>query len=111
MPGSERRRGGIFIASGAGIGWSDPVVGLDEIAHGDRVTYIKMNIEGAEIDALRGAAQTIRRWRPKLAVAAYHRPADLWQVPALIREIHPGYRLYLRQHDGGLIESVVYALA
>jgi FkbM family methyltransferase len=88
-----------------------PVVGLDEVAHGDRVTYIKMNIEGAEIDALRGAAQTIRRWGPKLAVAAYHRPADLWQVPATIREIYPGYRLYLRQHDGGVIESVVYALA
>jgi len=101
-------RGSTLVERG---GSEIPVVGLDEIAHGDRVTYIKMNIEGAEIDALRGAAQTIRRWRPKLAVAAYHRPADLWQVPALIREIHPGYRLYLRQHDGGLIESVVYALA
>ncbi len=88
-----------------------PVVGLDEVARGTRVTYIKMNIEGAEIDALGGAAQTIRRWRPKLAVAAYHRPADLWQVPATIREINPGYRLYLRQHDGGVIESVVYGLA
>jgi FkbM family methyltransferase len=88
-----------------------PVVGLDEIACGTRVTYVKMNIEGAEIDALRGAAQTIGRWRPKLAVAAYHRPADLWRVPATIREIDPGYRLYLRQHDGGIIESVVYALA
>jgi FkbM family methyltransferase len=87
------------------------VVGLDEVARGNRVTYIKMNIEGAEIDALRGAAQTIRRWRPKLAVAAYHRPADLWQVPATIQEISPGYRLYLRQHDGGVIESVVYGLA
>ena len=101
-------RGSALVDRGAS---EIPVVGLDEVARGDRVTYIKMNIEGAEIDALRGAGQTIRRWRPKLAVAAYHRPADLWQVPATIREIYPGYRLYLRQHDGGLIESVVYALA
>jgi hypothetical protein len=69
-----------------------------------------MNIEGAEQEALRGAAESITRWRPKLAISAYHRARDLWQIPALVREIHAGYRLFLRQHDGGVIETVLYAL-
>lgn len=86
------------------------VVSLDQVVRGSRVTYIKMNIEGAELDALRGAAQTITRWKPKLAVSAYHRPADLWRVPETIQDIDSSYRLYVRQHDGGIIESVVYAL-
>ena len=100
-------RGSTLVDGGGG---EILVTGLDEVARGERVTYVKMNIEGAEIEALRGAARTIGRWRPKLAVSAYHRPADLWRVPATIHEIDPRYRLHLRQHDGGIIESVVYAL-
>ena len=86
------------------------VTGLDEILDGARATFIKMNIEGAEIDALWGSAKTIRRWRPRLAISAYHRPSDLWQVPFTFREIHPDYQLYLRQHDGGVIETVAYGV-
>jgi hypothetical protein len=87
-----------------------PVVALDEVLGGSRVTFVKMNIEGAEIEALRGAANSIARWRPKLAISAYHRPSDLWEVAATVREIDPGYRFHLRQHDGGIIETVLYAL-
>lgn len=87
-----------------------PVVGLDEVLNGDRVSLIKLNIEGAELNALEGAKAAITRWRPKLAISAYHRPTDLWQVPFLIHRLRPDYRLYLRQHDGGVIETVVYAL-
>ena len=101
-------RGSILVEEG---GIEIPVVGLDEILGEDRVTYIKMNIEGAELDALKGAEQVITRCKPKLAISAYHRPSDLWQVPELIRSLCPDYRLYLRQHDGGVIETVLYALA
>ncbi len=100
-------RGSILVGSG---GIEVPVVGLDDVLKGDRVTYIKMNIEGAEIEALRGARDSIRRWWPKLAISAYHHPADLWQIIETISEIEPDYRLYLRQHDGGINETVVYAL-
>lgn len=86
------------------------VVALDEVLKGDRVTYIKMNIEGAEIDALKGAAGSIARWTPKLAIAVYHRPSDLWQIAEVVRGLNPNYDLYLRQHDGGVIETVLYAL-
>lgn len=99
---------GSILASDGGV--EIRVVGLDEVLGEGRVTYIKMNIEGAELEALRGAAAAIRRWRPKLAISAYHRPTDLWEVPEVVHELNPGYRLFLRQHDGGVIETVLYAL-
>jgi hypothetical protein len=68
-----------------------------------------MNIEGAEIEALRGARNLIQKHAPKLAISGYHRPSDLWEIPALIRELNPDYKLSLRQHDGGTIETVIYA--
>ena len=86
------------------------VVALDDILAGKRVTFIKMNIEGAELSALRGGAESIRHWHPRLAISAYHRPSDLWAVPFAFREIDPDYRLYLRQHDGGVIETVAYGV-
>jgi FkbM family methyltransferase len=103
----DASRGALISATG---GHEVDVVALDDVLGRERVSYIKLNIEGAEIDALFGAARTIRRWAPKLAISAYHRPSDLWRIPDVIREIRSDYRLYLRQHDGGVIETVLYAL-
>ena len=100
-------RGAIIAEKGA---IEIPVTSLDEDLGEDRVTFVKMNIEGAELDALRGAARSIAKWGPTLAISAYHRPSDLWQVPFLIRELRPEYRLALRQHDAGVIETVAYGL-
>lgn len=99
-------RGSILSDSGT---ISVPVMGLDELLKGDRVSYIKMNIEGAEIDALEGARQAIKKWSPKLAVSAYHYPDHLWKVPFKISELDSSYRIHFRQHDGGIIETVCYA--
>lgn len=85
-------------------------VSLDEILDGRRVTYIKLNIEGAELDALNGARYSIRQHQPILAIAAYHSPDHLWQIPKLIKEMDSGYSIFLRQHDYGNIETVVYAI-
>jgi FkbM family methyltransferase len=87
-----------------------PVVALDVQLAGEAAGVIKMNIEGAEIDALEGAAQTLRRHRPTLMLSVYHRPSDLWRIPETVDAIAPGYRFYLRQHDGGTIETVLYAI-
>ncbi len=87
-----------------------PVVSLDEVLSGSRVDYIKLNIEGAELAALEGARQSIARYHPTLAISAYHAPDHLWRVPELILSIDLGYTLYLRQHDGGAVETVVYAI-
>lgn len=100
-------RGSIFSADGMVL---VPVMDLDTVLHGERASYIKMNIEGAELAALDGASQTIRTWKPKLAISAYHRPADLWAIAEKVDSINPEYKLYLRQHDGGVIETVLYAL-
>lgn len=87
-----------------------PVTSIDDFLNGERATYIKMNIEGAEIDALWGAKNTLERWQPKLAVSVYHRPHDLWEIPELVSRLLPAHDLYLRQHDGGIIETVLYAV-
>jgi FkbM family methyltransferase len=103
----DASRGALFAADG---GTEIKVTTIDDVVGEGRVTFIKMNIEGAEIDALNGAERTIRRWRPKLAISAYHRPSDLWRIPRLVRRLSEDYGLYLRQHDGGVIETVLYGL-
>lgn len=103
----DASRGAIFASDGE---IEMPVTSIDETLDGKRVTYIKMNIEGAEIDALEGARKTIQTWMPKLAISVYHRPSDLWRIPALVKDLSEQYELYLRQHDGGIIETVLYAL-
>jgi len=103
----DASRGAIFAADGE---IEMPVTTIDEVLGDRRLTYVKMNIEGAEIDALRGARDAIRNWRPKLAISVYHRAGDLWRIPQLVLELNPDYDLYLRQHDGGIIETVLYAL-
>jgi FkbM family methyltransferase len=100
-------RGAIFADDGE---IDMAVTTIDDVVGEGRATFIKMNIEGAEIDALDGARRTIRRCLPKLAISAYHRPNDLWRIALLIREISSSYDLFLRQHDGGVIETVLYAL-
>ncbi len=59
----------------------------------ERVDYVKMDIEGAEQRALAGARETIAKFRPRLALSAYHRPDDPQRIPAIVRELWPGYRM------------------
>ena len=64
----------------------------------DRVTLLKMDIEGTELQALCGAERTIRTHRPKLYVCAYHRNEDMFALPFKIRELCEDYRIFFRQH-------------
>lgn len=73
------------------------------------VDFIKMDIEGAELKALQGAAETIKRFRPKLAIAAYHKVDDLATLPAYILSLDPGYTFYLDHFTSGLEETVLFA--
>ncbi|MDD5209356.1 MAG: FkbM family methyltransferase [Elusimicrobiales bacterium] len=73
-------------------------------------TYIKMDVEGAELEALKGAAATIKRNRPKLAICLYHKPGDLFEIPLFIKSLVPEYRFYLRQHQPVSCELVLYAV-
>jgi FkbM family methyltransferase len=73
-------------------------VTLDQMLGGLEPTFIKMDIEGAELDALRGASEVIGRCAPLLAICSYHRQDHLWKIPLLIQSLNRNYRFYLRPH-------------
>lgn len=64
-----------------------------------RVDYIKLDIEGAELDMLHGAAKTITRCKPKMAVSAYHKPEDLWTLATYIKSLRPDYEFEFRHYQ------------
>jgi len=74
-----------------------------------RLDFIKMDIEGAELDALDGAYKTIQKFKPRLAISAYHKPNHLWEMPLKIKAISPDYELYFGHHSPVTWESVFYA--
>jgi FkbM family methyltransferase len=82
---------------------------LDEVVGDEPVTFIKMDIEGAEIPALNGAKKCIQKWKPQLAICIYHKQNDLWQIPFLVHEMVPEYKLYVRHHMHDINETVLYA--
>lgn len=84
-------------------------VAIDEVLIGFRPTFIKMDIEGAEIEALKGAQQTISEHRPQLAICVYHCLSDIWEVPLFIKSCYEGYKFYLRNYQFGGFETVLYA--
>lgn len=83
---------------------------LDEFLNGEAATFIKYDLEGAELEALQGAQATIRQWRPKLAISVYHQSQDLWEIPDLIAELTPDYRYFLRHYSFLSFETVLYAI-
>jgi FkbM family methyltransferase len=90
------------------------LVSLDNTVSGP-VTFIKMDIEGAEVEALKGARRIITTYHPKLAICMYHKMADFWEIPELIHDMTPSYNLYVRFHNGMILsnqftETVLYAV-
>lgn len=74
-----------------------------------RVDFIKMDVEGSELDALRGAEQTLRRFRPKLAISLYHRKSDFRDLPLYLDGLDLGYRFHLDHYTIHHEETVLYA--
>jgi len=100
--------------SGASPGGTAVSVSVDDFVARrglERVDFVKMDIEGAELEALRGAEATLRRFRPRLAISAYHKLADLWTLPTFLEGLGVGYRLYLDHHTIHSEETVLYAIA
>lgn len=95
-PGSRVSEGGTILV---------PTVKLDTALADQMATFVKMDIEGAELGALRGSSDLIRRARPILAVCVYHEQDHLYRVPLLLRDLCFNYEFYLRRQgpDGDLV--------
>jgi FkbM family methyltransferase len=110
--------GGSWIASGApdpqawlvdvGMNTVDYMVRQADLA---RVDVIKIDTEGHEHQVLRGAANTLRRFHPTLAVSAYHAPGDASSLPALLAELTDGYRHVEVASAGDDLELEMWAWA
>lgn len=74
----------------------------------EKVDYIKLDIEGAEQDTIKGAKETIKEYKPILAVCIYHKAVDWYKVPQLVLEIEKEYDVYLRHYMEGIYETVMY---
>lgn len=71
---------------------------VDEICENRVITYIKMDVEGAENHALEGAVNTLKLQKPKLNIALYHRSSDIFELPLKIADINPDYKFHIRRH-------------
>jgi FkbM family methyltransferase len=105
------RASGSMLSAVSAIGELEvEAIRLDELLADEAPTYLKMDIEGGEADALEGARRTIERARPVLAIAIEHRLDDLWRIPLQLRTFGEGYSLFLRRYAEEILESVCYAV-
>jgi len=84
-------------------------IALDKFLQGEQVSFIKMDIEGAELNALKGASCLISEQKPKLAISVYHKDEDIIEIPKLLLRLRPDYKLYIRHYSLLLNETVMYA--
>lgn len=85
------------------------VTDLDSVVKEEKVTFIKMDIEGAEAKALLGARHIITEQKPKLAVCVYHKPEDIIELPLLVLGMRPEYQIAFRHYSLRDTETVMYA--
>ena len=86
-----------------------PVTTIDGILKGDDVTFIKMDIEGSELAALKGGVKTIKQYKPKLAISIYHNSEDLIEIPKLLLKLNPQYKFWLRHYSMAWFDTILYA--
>lgn len=116
--GAWSKRGTLsFSAQGSGGGNINEkgeekieVDSIDNLLSDVPVSFIKMDIEGSEMEALRGAEKVIRLYKPKLAVCIYHRYEDLYEIPMYIKNLIPEYKLFVRHYSDSPAETVLYAV-
>ena len=81
---------------------------LDHLIMNEKVTLIKMDIEGSEYEALKGAERIIRQYKPRLAISIYHIGKDYYRIPLLVKEYVPEYKLAIRHHNRNHCDTDMY---
>ena len=84
-------------------------VSIDNVLRGFNPTRIKMDIESAEVEALKGAEKTIKTYKPDLSICVYHLPNHAWEIPLYLHNLNLGYRFYMRSYSESIMETVLYA--
>ena len=74
----------------------------------NQIDFIKLDIEGAEQDAIDGAKNTIIKYHPILAICIYHKAEDWYKIPKKVLEINKNYKVYIRHYMEGIFETVMY---
>lgn len=82
---------------------------LDNLLSDEKITLIKIDVEGAELDTLKGMAEIIRTQKPKMAVCIYHLMDDIINIPEYLHELVPEYNFKVRQHIESILDTVLYA--
>lgn len=85
-------------------------VAVDDVVDGEEVNLVKLDVEGAEIETLRGMEKLIREQRPNLLLSAYHTPGHLYEIADLVDGWNLGYRFHLRVHEYNTFGIVLYCL-
>lgn len=86
------------------------VCSIDSELRDRKITYIKLDVEGSELKALYGSAETIRNQKPKLAVCVYHKLNDMVDIMRYLLTLNPDYKFYLRHYSACEWETVLYAV-
>lgn len=82
---------------------------IDSVLSGDKASFIKMDIEGSELEALEGAINTIINYRPKLAISVYHNRKDLFSIALFLKELVDDYKFGLRTYSSIGADTILYA--
>lgn len=74
----------------------------------DKVSFIKLDIEGAELEALKGGRNIIQKDRPRMAICLYHKPEDIWEIPRFVKSLVPEYHMAVRHHMTYIYDTILY---
>lgn len=83
-------------------------VALDHVIPGFRPTFISMDVEGVELEAVKGAEMLIKENKPDLAISVYHAPNHIWDIPLYIESLQLGYKFFLRNYTSFISETLLY---
>ena len=84
-------------------------VALDDVIKSYDCSFLNMDIEGGEFEALLGAKNLLKNCRPSLAISIYHQPIDLWRICLFLDDLKLGYKFFIRNYTGYPAETLLYA--